>query len=170
MTRQRVVWVSSDWHLWQENICDWGGRPKDFTDRIIANCKYYIQPQDTLIHLGDVIFKHHDRLKSVMDSFPGTKILVRGNHDKETDSWYCRRGFSFVCDNLMIGNILLSHKPTDIRLRPDVKFNGHGHTHNNPKERWEKEILEFYDNTRHKLLAMEYVDYKPVCFQSFFKL
>ena len=115
-------------------------------------------PQDILIHMGDVIFDRAKELAGIMDSLPGTKILVRGNHDRKSGSWYTRHGFHFVCDEFRIGTTLFTHKP--VPIREGIEFNIHGHFHNTAHRTNEPEFNVFYGN-RHILLAVELNDYKP---------
>ncbi len=76
--------------------CGW---TEGFGQLWINNCKRFILPQDTLIHLGDVIFYQMRKLKFLLGEIPGKKILVKGNHDHKSNGWYERNGFCFVADN-----------------------------------------------------------------------
>lgn len=135
------------------------GRPVDFTDRIIAKLQEYVQPSDILIHLGDVIFKHDERLKPILDGIAGTKVLIIGNHDRKSRNWYCRNGFSFASDMLVLGDVLLSHRPVPI-VPSWIRLNVHGHLHNKPRPKRKR-------NRRYRLLALEFTNYCPVKFSEF---
>lgn len=163
--RPRINWLTTDTHFFHKRLCQLCNRPEDFTEKLIHWFKYYICPQDNLIHLGDVIFNDDKKLKSVLDSFPGRKILIRGNHDKHSLSWYERNGFTFACDSLVIGKVFLSHHPT--KSLPDgCLYNIHGHFHNNPDIYWEKRFKSFYDTKVHHLLKVEH-HYKPINLEKF---
>jgi calcineurin-like phosphoesterase family protein len=146
-----------------------GHRPENYGQLIVSNCRKVIAKQDILIHMGDVINDRPSELKVILDKIPGAiKILIRGNHDRQSDNWYMNKGFNFVCDQLVLGDILLSHIPQPIPK--GIRVNVHGHFHSNSFEKCfacEPHLKEFYDPKVHKLLAMEYTDYKPVILEEF---
>ena len=153
MPRPAKTWVITDTHFFHEDIIAACGRPLDFQQQILRNCRQLVAAQDTLIHLGDVIFYEYPRLPELLD-FPGRKILVQGNHDRKPRGWYERNGFDFACDALVLGDVLFSHQPR--HLTPDIRWNLHGHWHNLPNT-----LPDFY-TTGHQLLALEYTGYGPV--------
>lgn len=138
------------------------GRPADFTDRTLKNLIRFLEPQDTLYHLGDIIFKWEKDLKFLLMCIPGTKILVRGNHDKKSNGWYRRNGFAFVADAIVLGDVMLSHKPIET-LPSGVRLNIHGHWHTIE----ESKIPEWYNRATHRLLSSEKSNYRPVKLQEF---
>jgi len=162
--RQRKWWIISDTHWFHYKTSEWCGRPENFTELTIKNLRQKVCAQDILIHLGDVIFKNQDQLKGIMDSIPGVKILTKGNHDKETDSWYSARGFHVVCDQIVIKNILFSHKP--LRIPEEIDWNCFGHFHNSDHRRHEPHFQAILE-PRHKLFALEYSNYEPIDLQRF---
>jgi calcineurin-like phosphoesterase family protein len=90
-----------------------------------------VKPEDTVIHLGDVIIGGYDKAKEILDSLPGNKILVMGNHDwSKSATWWMRNGFSFACHGMLWGRVWLSHYPVDF-LPQYAKINIHGHCHIN---------------------------------------
>lgn len=75
-------------------------------------------------------------------------------------------GFDFVCNSLVVDDILLSHKPLK-EFPSGVKYNVHGHFHNfNFKEK-DPECSGYYNPEFHKLYALEYENYKPVDLKDF---
>lgn len=155
-----ITWLITDTH-WNVDFKQY--RPHNYGQLIVDNCRKSMSSNDILIHLGDVINNRPDELTDYLIAIPGqTKILVRGNHDTQSDSWFMDRGFDFVCDQLVLGNVLLSHVP---QLIPkNLKYNIHGHFHDNPIEKcWKHEphLKEIY-TPQHRLLAMENVNYCPV--------
>jgi len=110
---------------------------------------------DVVIHLGDVIIGRQSELQGILEQLPGTKILVRGNHDYEKNSWYIKRGFAFVCDMLVIRDFLFSHEPIEV-LPSGVRINIHGHFHNN-----DHRTSDFNVKPHNKLIFIEH-EYKPV--------
>lgn len=166
--RNPYVWLVTDTHF---NADFKGFRPDNYGQLIVKGCRRLMAPQDILIHLGDVINDRPGELDRYLKRIPAaTKILIRGNHDKNSDVWYINKGFNFVCDQLVMGDILLSHVPQP--LPSGIRINIHGHFHNNTLEKCflhEPHLKEFYDNSLHKLLAMEYTDYLPVRLDEFGK-
>lgn len=52
-------------------------------DRVLVeNWNNTVKPEDTVIHLGDVIFYGRDKADKFIKQLNGYKILIRGNHDK----------------------------------------------------------------------------------------
>jgi calcineurin-like phosphoesterase family protein len=158
--RNPITWLITDTH-WNTDFKQW--RPTDYGQLIVKNCRKVMAPQDVLIHLGDVINNRQGELSDYLEGIPAnTKILIRGNHDHQTDIWYMGKGFNFVCDQMIIGDVLLSHIP---QIIPNgIRINIHGHFHDNPIEKcWlhEPHLKEIYCE-QHKLLAMEHVNYCPV--------
>jgi calcineurin-like phosphoesterase family protein len=154
------TYLISDSHWGHKHVAEYCNRPDNFEQKIKNNWKHLVQPHDIIIHLGDVIFGNRQQLTDILKDLPGTKILVRGNHDKgHSDNFYLVAGFSLVCEKIMIKNYLLSHRPT-LLLNNDT-INIHGHFHNVPMRQWEKDLHERLTEN-HYLLALEFVDYKPI--------
>jgi len=159
MPRQPYIWLWPDTHLFHREIRALTGRPHNVDELMVKNAAHLVYPQDTLIHLGDVIFYQLPRLKEMLDRIKAqTKVLVMGNHDRKSRSWYQRNGFDFACDMLVIGDVLFSHKPTQI-FPEGVYVNVHGHLHNTGHRMggsWHKPY------ERHMLVSIEKSDFKPV--------
>jgi calcineurin-like phosphoesterase family protein len=132
------------------------GRPENFNELIWKGLEG-LPKGCTLIHLGDICIgrdvETHDRIKLL----PYKKILVKGNHDKKSNSWYLSHGWDFVCNSfsdIILGkNILFSHKPADYSYYDDLNI--HGHTHNN-------DIVDDIEDNKRILYAQEYNNYKPI--------
>lgn len=129
--------------------------------------------------LGDVFFCSEARAKDITSRLHGTKILIKGNHDKNKDVWYYRIGFDVVLENatIRLGQkmVNLSHypyqKPWYLRLWYHIKsrkyrnyksrkyknmvddgrYLCHGHVHTNRKI-----------NGREIHIGLDAWDYKPV--------
>lgn len=128
MGRPSISWLIADTHFFHRTMnikCGW---PENFEYTIIKKCSHLVMSQDTLFHLGDVIFYQMGKLKHLLDKIPGKKILLRGNHDKKSNCWYTRNGFSFVADQIVLGSTILSHKPIQT-FSDNVRLNIHGHCH-----------------------------------------
>lgn len=130
------IWIVTDTHYRHEKIKTFCGRPNDFEDRIINSIMQYVKPGDVLYHLGDFSW---DREWPIMphNSIPCTQILIRGNHDKETDSYYMKCGFAAVTNGVILKvagkRVRLSHYPV---VDESCDMNIHGHFHNNDPARW----------------------------------
>jgi len=162
------TYIITDTHYFHQRLIEWGDRPENFTELIIENCKSMINPEDTVIHLGDVIFgtEKEKRLTEIMNQLPGNWILIRGNHDEKPTSLYLRSGFKLVLESLVMDDILFSHVPVEKSKWPeDVVCNVHGHFHNNAHRTGE---FPFYSGAPdYRLLAVEHTDLKPVLLEEF---
>lgn len=172
------IYLITDTHFNHEKIKEYCGRPDNYEQLLWKGLENL--PKDCLlIHLGDVCIgkdlEVHERIKKL----PYKKILVKGNHDRKSDSWYLSNGWDFVCDkfsaNYFGKNILFSHTPTKNSEWWDMNI--HGHFHNNlhrllegkyvvdgEKERNEIDLNNL--TPKHKLLAVENTNYKPVSLES----
>lgn len=165
---KKRTWVISDTHFFHTKLSDeFGQRPQGFTETTIKALQRMLEPQDTLIHLGDLILAEHDKLKGIMDSIAGRKILVRGNHDRKSASWYEDRGFHFACDCFALGSLVFTHRP----LHPDkfphgVRINVHGHLHN----KMHREPPAWLDpGGIHRLFCLEH-GYTPILLPRFLQM
>lgn len=155
-------WIIADTHFGHDNIKDYGQRPDDFEDRILKHLKV-VQPEDVLIHLGDVAFYNAQKWNMALrNAVAGKMWLVRGNHDKShSDTWFLKHGWDFVGENITLcrfkKTILLSHKPMP---NNGYDLNIHGHLHNIYHHDLEPEMLEAKNDKQH-LVAMEH-HYQPI--------
>lgn len=156
-----MIWITTDSHLNHDNIIKYENRPADYGQRIIDNWKAVVAPTDTVIHLGDVIFKRRYELRGILEQLPGIKILTVGNHDKRTgtNGWFLRMGFNYVCHSHSYKNILFSHKPLDLAEYPGMEYNVHGHFHRNSHN---PQDYPYYDASRHIRISVEELDYKMI--------
>ena len=165
MPRPPITWLITDSHYNDPAMLKDNLRPMAYETLITKNCRKVIAPQDILIHLGDVIFQRPGELKMYLSDIPGKiKLLVRGNHDRQSDNWFIGQGFNFVADAIRIGNVLLTHQPQLTNLPADC-INIHGHFHNFGFRTDEEKIL--YNPKQHKLLALEQTNYAPVNLREF---
>jgi calcineurin-like phosphoesterase family protein len=161
MARPAISWLTTDTHFFHDFMLG-NGRPADFGERLLKNMRHLLAAQDTLYHLGDVIFYQYPKLKGMLDSIPGTKVLLMGNHDKKSKGWFMKNGFVFAADMIVVDDILLSHKPVE-KLPSGVRMNVHGHWHHDDHHR----RPEWYSESTHRLLSVEATNYKPVKFKEF---
>ena len=173
------IFVISDTHFFHEQLSTVWGRPKDFGDRLEKGLSK-LSEKDILIHLGDICIgrdkEAHDRYIKPLKC---RKWLVRGNHDDKSGTWYLNNGWDFVSykfqDKFYGKKVLFSHIPV-LRDRglidllyaagdPDVNIHGHLHDTNHRLG----ENRGPYNKSFHKLVAVEYTDYKPVKLKTLIK-
>lgn len=165
------IYVLTDTHFGHLKLLVYANRTQNFAELILEqlNC---LRHGDVLIHLGDFCigndkFWHEEFFRNIPIGV--TTILVRGNHDKKSNSWYIRNGWSFVCksftDEYMGVPIVFSHRPTN--LSDDFKgINIHGHTHGNAHRDFEHNM--FY-NEKHREIALEKTGYGPLLLDNIIK-
>lgn len=166
-------WIISDMHLNHKSMVTLCGRPFSFTEDILDSLKGNIKENDILIDLGDVIFRDTGMLKQYLEPVLGKKILVRGNHDKQSITWYMENGYDFVCDQFVWDDVVFSHTPLPV-LPEGCLYNIHGHLHNNTYDnpydqahRSKKGLPLITKQPWHFLLALEEVGYGPIRLKEF---
>lgn len=138
------TWLTSDLHLFHANIIVYCGRPHESVEQmnqsIIDAWKSVVAPEDRVVVVGDLsagLGPRRDELQSIISDLPGRKVLVRGNHDHQTNEWYVEAGFESVTDWMLEDNMLFIHKPATSmnpetlrifeRLEPELVVHGHIH-------------------------------------------
>lgn len=166
-------WLITDTHFFHDmhdkmhdNMVEFCGRPKDHTESIMAHWREMVGWDDVIIHMGDILLGsgRKQKLKGIMATLPGRKILVRGNHDKESLSWYMDNGFLLAVEGMLYRDIWITHRPA-LSLPDGAVVNIHGHHHNNGHRSWEFEPGK--PEPWHHLLAIENTDYRPVDLEKF---
>ena len=162
-------WLLTDPHFFHLKLVTKGYRPAGYEDLIRSSWLSLVLPSDVVYCLGDVC---HSRQAEAHEQYvrpmPGRKILVRGNHDKQRDEWYLSHGWDEVHDAVTVWvngrPVLLSHIP-----QPDngkFSINVHGHFHNDLHRASEPEMVAIRCH-KHRLLALECVNYKLVKLEDF---
>lgn len=165
------TWLITDTHFNHDNIATYCDRPTNFTDLIISRWQEVVKPEDLIIHLGDVIIGNRRKLKDIMTLLPGRKVLIRGNHDRQHgNGWWMENGFDFSCDAMVYRSVWLTHEPST-SLASGCDINVHGHQHNfldkSPEDQVKAMHGVYVPKPFHRLLAIEYTDYRPVEFDKF---
>lgn len=132
------IFAISDHHFFHKNILTYEGeyRPWDSLDEMhefmIDQWNSVVCIGDFVIHLGDFGFGSVEQLSAISKKLNGTKILVKGNHDKSrSDKKWQEIGFKAVYKKpLSCNGFILSHKPVDDVA--DGFINIHGHVHSKP--------------------------------------
>lgn len=155
-------WIASDPHLGHKLMIQKSLehpeaiRPSNYVNTFMNSWKYTVKDEDVVYILGDVAFGQQAFWMEQLNRMPGTKVLVKGNHDRNRDAWYEKRCFDMVIpfnETLTLchdyGKILLTHIPAlpkvlssydDRFINLSYKFykqfkqkeyilNIHGHTH-----------------------------------------
>lgn len=154
------IYIISDTHFNHDKIIEYCGRPKDH-EQLLRSGMYRIQSEDMLIHLGDICIGDDSRVHNeYIESLPCRKILVMGNHDTKSASWYMEHGWNFACDSFRLkyaGKIIhFSHKPE--AWDGVWEINVHGHLHNlGHRENEYKELKQW-----HRLYSPELMCYQPI--------
>ena len=131
------IFFISDTHFGHANMLNFlnydGTRTRPFDsieevdELMIQNWNEMVKKEDKIYHLGDVAFGQS--FDKVMPRLNGTKVLIKGNHDRLQIGKYVKY-FKDVRGTCHVdGNYLLSHFP----IHPDSKGrfvrNLHGHIH-----------------------------------------
>ena len=137
-TDDRVkVWLTSDQHFGHKNIIEYCSRPFDsvfhmdsaLTDAWVSK----VSDDDVVVHVGDVTLAKdiikYPRLLSRLESLPGKKVLVKGNHDRARALVFYAEQLEWrVVDQILTSDVLIVHKPPQ-QLPPNVSLVVHGHSH-----------------------------------------
>ena len=113
---EREIWLLSDTHWGHERIIGYCTRP--FVDAIEMNIALetlhnkFVSPDDIYIDVGDMsagLKQSKDAFGEYLGRLNGHKLLIRGNHDYQTDDWYKGHGFLDVRDHFYAKNVLFAH-------------------------------------------------------------
>ena len=134
----------SDTHWFHANIIKYCSRPfsseEEMNADMVKRWNSVVSVDDTVIHVGDMsagLAGRRDELRALIRSLNGTKVLVRGNHDHQPDSWYLESGISRVYDIVNLGGVVLVHYPLhealsrgyDLQSLGSIEHVVHGHIH-----------------------------------------
>lgn len=154
-------YILSDTHHNHKEIAGYCNRPENHEQLIYRG--YMDVPSDAcLIHLGDFALGGEEDACRKLNQYciAGRKILVKGNHDSKSYSWYMDHGWDFVCDSFKLkyaGKIIMfSHRPQP--WDGDWEINVHGHLHNLGHRDNEYRDLKQW----HRLYAPELMNYRPI--------
>ncbi|MDH7796392.1 MULTISPECIES: metallophosphoesterase [unclassified Beijerinckia] len=132
-----TVWFTADTHFGHANIINYCRRPfasvEEMNAALIQRWNYYVQPEDTVFHLGDFAFHSKPRdMQSLLTQLHGKKILIWGNHDhsmtRKLPQW--EQVIQFLEVQLGDFHLTLCHYP--LRTWAGQRRGGihlHGHCH-----------------------------------------
>lgn len=124
-------------------------------ETVIRNWNSVVTEEDTVYCLGDLAFGKgsKDKLKLYLPMLKGRIILIRGNHDRETVTWYKRYGIEEVhggeCWKYK-PYVLMSHRPYPTK-HPWINI--HGHTHN---------LMHIHPSGVYVNVSVEAIGYRPI--------
>lgn len=155
-------YITSD--IGHNKLIDYCSRPSNFSEKIIKNHDNIIKENDILIHLGDICIGNdklwHERF---FENLKCKKWLVKGNHDRNTNTWYISNGWDMICDSLHLNifgcKILFTHIPVNEEILNcmNIDYNIHGHLHDNDHRKDETNSL----TNKHILVKLEH-NYSPI--------
>lgn len=162
------ILILADTHFNHEAMKTLEHRPLNYDALIKSNWKKLVKPEDTIIHLGDVILARASELKDILADLPGTKILVKGNHDWHGNNWYLEKWFNFVCDKIEMTinniNVIFTHAPIWLN---DWEINIHGHWHMSDQTRYSHDNLS--EEWFYSLYSPMENNFKPVLLDNLVK-
>lgn len=158
-----MIYFIADTHFNHANIIKYCNRPFNNTiemnEYIIQKWNSIVKNDDKVYHLGDVGFGSVEDVKNLIGRLNGTKILLRGNHDFKigVNTWK-EIGFTEIYKKkIVLGNLLLTHVPTE--EVGEKQINIFGHIHNKPLD-------ERFDKNNHICVSCDVVDYTPISIET----
>jgi len=145
--RKKQIFVTADHHFYHENIIKYCNRPfesaEEMNNYMIHKWNSVVSEKDIVYHLGDfALARNFDQVKIIKDQLKGKIILIPGNHDNIPR--LKKSGINVTnTDTIIIGNLILSHRPLEHVENGFV--NVHGHIHEKPT--WGKRINASVDET-----------------------
>jgi len=157
------AWVTSDHHWGHRNIARYQHRPKTNFAIMLRKWERTVAAEDTVLHLGDlVVYAGPDFLLEGewLETLPGRKFLLRGNHDRQSDAWYREAGFEPLGRRPILWTdpetgivVCFSHEPA--HQDGSWTVNVHGHVHSNRP-------AAYVDVALRVNVSVEVRDYAPV--------
>jgi len=101
-----MIWIISDTHFNHANVINYCNRPwndrKEMDEALIKQWNSQVKSDKELVYvLGDFCMAGKNYTKSILDRLKGTKILIKGNHDKPAHKML-ELGFDKVYENTII--------------------------------------------------------------------
>jgi len=112
------IYCCSDYHFMHTNIIKYCARPFDNVEHMNAELERrwneLVADDDIVMFIGDLsagVGKRKDELGQIIQRLKGKKVLIRGNHDHQKDSFYLQSGFKQVGDHAFFNGVLFTHGP-----------------------------------------------------------
>ncbi len=154
-----AIFFIADTHFSEENIMKYENRPfaslEAMNEEMIHNWNKRVGSNDVVYVLGD--FGATGLEKQILERLNGTKYLVKGNHDVQTNEYYRQAGFYEVydCSIILEQFWILSHEPLYVNANMPYA-NLFGHVHSSP-------LFKDYSN-QHFCVSAERINYTPIEF------
>lgn len=127
------LWLTADTHFHHTNIIQYCSRPFNDVNHMnlsfVNNWNACVQPEDWIIHCGDVAMGHYLDSKPIVSALSGHKVLLRGNHDRNKFVQVYKDLGWHVMNSLCVNNVLFQHHPIDFGVQFDYDLVVHGHSH-----------------------------------------
>jgi calcineurin-like phosphoesterase family protein len=122
------TWLIGDTHFGHRKMPELRGFAtiEEHDEALIDRWNAVVRKQDTVWHLGDVLFGRHSF--ACLGRLKGTKKLVAGNHDMYPTSAYLEH-FNRVVGAVEIAGCILTHIPVHESQFGRYDGNIHGHLH-----------------------------------------
>jgi calcineurin-like phosphoesterase family protein len=125
----KKIYVTSDWHVGHAKSIEYDNRPfndlKHMHRVLVNNYNASVNKNDICYFLGDIGMYDATEMKKIIKSLNGTKILIKGNHDKKGMQYWTSAGFDAVLNIAAItvnkDLVTMSHCPLRGIKREDVK-------------------------------------------------
>ena len=133
-----TTWLTSDWHLFHENIIKLSLRPFTSIEHmhyvLLENYRACVKDEDVVYFLGDLTLRSPKQLlgvRSIVSRMPGRKHYIVGNHDRFKIDSYLKMGFESVHSSLWRETgrrtVFMVHDPDDAPERAPLVICGHVH-------------------------------------------
>lgn len=124
---RKQIFFTSDWHIGHANSIKFDNRPfatlEEMHEALVSNYNKQVKDGGVCYFLGDIFTHSSELTKSVITRLNGTKVLIRGNHDKGIEACY-NVGFDLVLDSgsMVIANelVTMTHCPLRGLFREDT--------------------------------------------------
>lgn len=124
---RKPTFFTSDWHIGHANSIKFDNRPyQDVTQMhaaLIRNYNAQVPENGICYFLGDIATHSSELTKEVISKLNGTKVIIVGNHDKNSNALYLM-GFDVVLNSATIyvqgERVTMSHCPLPGIFREDV--------------------------------------------------
>ena len=150
----------ADTHFGSDRLRRYENRPFDTAEEmdreLIRRWNETVDEGDLVYHLGDFGAEGHEA--DVLAQLNGKVVLIKGNHETESNQYYRGAGFAEVYDMPVLyeGFWLLSHEP--LYVNENMPYaNLFGHVHANP-------LYRNYSR-QHLCCSVERIDYRPIDFE-----
>lgn len=156
-----AIFFIADTHFGEDAIRRYENRPWPTAEAMDAGMLLrwndWVHPNDEVYVLGD--FGDPALVQSILAQLNGTKYLVKGNHDTQSNEFYRKAGFAEVYDHpIILDNFwILSHEP--LYTNTNMPYaNIFGHVHAAP-------YVKDY-SPQHCCVSVERIEYRPVPFDT----